>query len=158
LSPLLVSKSGGVRCLHFSWPGSDVAVSDPGRFRLGWRDATFRAGTQDVLVDAVVVDKKGIFQRDLTRQDFKLLEDGKEQKITSFSLEHGSAGAFEQALHRSGLRQRGTRIAEQVIQFVDCNASPDLYLAVFSRVNREMRLQQDFTSDADRIKAALGTM
>ena len=29
--------------------------------------ATFRAGTQEVLVDAVVVDKKGNFQRDLTR-------------------------------------------------------------------------------------------
>jgi hypothetical protein len=46
-------------------------------------DATFRAGTQEVLVDVVVVDKKGNVQRDLTRQDFKIWEDGKEQKITS---------------------------------------------------------------------------
>src|SRR5579863_5838281 len=55
------------------------------------KDVTFRAAAQEVLVDAAVVDKQGNFQRNLTRQDFKILEDGKEQKITSFSLE--SAGA-----------------------------------------------------------------
>ena len=47
-------------------------------------DATFHADSQVVLVGAVVADKNGNVPRDLTRQDFKILEDGKEQKITTF--------------------------------------------------------------------------
>jgi hypothetical protein len=44
--------------------------------------ATFRAGTQEVLVDAVVVDKKGNFQRDrISVGDYhKLNRDGSEYK------------------------------------------------------------------------------
>jgi VWFA-related protein len=136
-------------------PAQSPAPSSP-----GGGDARFRAGTQEVLVDAIVVDKKGNFQRDLTREDFKIWEDGKEQKITSFSLEgagvpghssrHFIALVFD--TERPGLR-------EEVMQFVDRFAAPDLYLSVFSRVNnREMRLQQAFTPDAGRIKAALRTM
>src|SRR5580692_6892347 len=51
---------------------------------------TLHAETRVVLVDAVATDKKGKFARDLTEKNFKLWEDGKEQQITSFSLE--SAG------------------------------------------------------------------
>jgi VWFA-related protein len=126
----------------------------------GAGDATFRAGTQEVLVDAVVSDKKGNFQRDLTQHDFKIWEDGKEQKITSFSLE--SAGVpGHSSKHFIALvfeNEQRPRLREEVMQFVDRFASPDLYLAVFSRVNGEMRLQQDFTSDAGRVKAALREM
>ena len=120
---------------------------------------TFRAGAEEVLVDAVVTDKKGHFQRDLTRNDFKIFEDGKEQKITSFSLEspetpghaakHFISLVFEH--ERPGLR-------DEVMQFVDRSAAPDLYLAVFSKVNGEMRLQQPFTTDARKVKAALRQM
>src|SRR5580704_13119091 len=39
-----------------------------------------------VLVDAVVTDKKGKYLRDLKQDDFKVLEDGKEQAITSFTF------------------------------------------------------------------------
>lgn len=38
------------------------------------------------LVDAVVTDKKGNYVHDLTQNDFKLYEDNKEQKVTSFSF------------------------------------------------------------------------
>jgi hypothetical protein len=48
------------------------------------------AETRLVLVDAVALDRKNSFARDLTQKDFRIWEDGREQKITSFSLE--SAG------------------------------------------------------------------
>jgi VWFA-related protein len=123
---------------------------------------TFRAGVQEVTVEAVVTDKKGNFQRDLTRENFKLWEDGKEQKITSLSLEGSSAAghsgrhfiAFVFDSERPGLR-------EEVVQFVERNASPDLYLAVYSRVPGEqmrLKLQQAFTTDAARIQAAIRNM
>jgi VWFA-related protein len=123
---------------------------------------TFRAGVQEVTVEAVVTDKKGNFQRDLTRDNFKLWEDGKEQKITSLSLEgSGTTGrsgrhfiAFVFDSERPGLR-------EEVVQFVERNASPDLYLAVYSRVPGEqmrLKLQQAFTTDAARIQAVIRNM
>ena len=125
----------------------------------GDAEATFRAGTEEVLVDAVVVDKKGRFQRDLTARDFKIWEDGKEQKITSFSLA-GAGVPGHSSKHFLALvfDSETPGLREEVMQFVDRFAAPDLYLAVFSRVNREMRLQQDFTPDAARIKAALRAM
>jgi VWFA-related protein len=122
----------------------------------------FRAGIQEVTVEAVVTDKKGNFQRDLSQENFKLWEDGKEQKITSLSLEgSGATGrsgrhfiAFVFDSERPGLR-------EEVSQFVDRFASPDLFIAVYSRVpddQMRLKLQQPFTTDAGRIKTALHNM
>ncbi len=38
-----------------------------------------------VLVDSVVMDKKGNYIRDLTQNDFKVFEDNKEQAVSTFS-------------------------------------------------------------------------
>jgi len=56
----------------------------------GGAEAIIHSETRVVLVDAVAVDKKNKFVRDLSAKDFTIREDGKEQKITSFSFE--SAG------------------------------------------------------------------
>jgi VWFA-related protein len=123
------------------------------------QNATFRAGTQEVLVDAAVFDKKGNFQGDLTRDDFQLLEDGKPQKITSFSLAGASTASGRDA-HFVALvfesEEEGLR--DEVSQFVRRAAAPDLYFAVFSRVNGEMRLALPFTTNAARVEAALKEM
>src|SRR4026209_1646332 len=44
----------------------------------------FRAGIDLVTVDAVVLDKDGNPVPGLTRQDFEVEEDGREQQITEF--------------------------------------------------------------------------
>ena len=49
---------------------------------------TFRASTEVVLVNVTVRDKSGKFVSNLKPEDFKLLEDGKAQKITSFDVEN----------------------------------------------------------------------
>ena len=46
-----------------------------------------RTETKQVLVDAVVTDKKGNYVRDLEQKSFKVAEDGKAQTIKSFSYE-----------------------------------------------------------------------
>lgn len=46
---------------------------------------TFRLEVNYVEVDAVVTDAQGNFVRDLTRNDFTILEDGKPQAISTFS-------------------------------------------------------------------------
>jgi VWFA-related protein len=118
---------------------------------------TFRAGTEEVLVDAAVADKKGNFQRDLAQEDFKILEDGKEQKITSFAL--GNAGGRSKHFIALVFDNEYPGLREEVMRFVDRVASPDLYIAVFSRANRgELLLRQAFTTDAGRVRAVLGAM
>ena len=47
---------------------------------------TFRAGVQMIDVDVVVTDKDGKPVRDLTTDDFEIVEGGKPQTIRTFSL------------------------------------------------------------------------
>ena len=47
---------------------------------------TFRAEINYVEVDARVLDGQGKFRSDLTASDFQVLEDGKPQRVTAFSL------------------------------------------------------------------------
>ncbi len=47
---------------------------------------TFKVEVNYVEVDAVVVDKQGSFVRDLKRDDFQVLENGKPEKIATFSF------------------------------------------------------------------------
>lgn len=53
----------------------------------GQEEATFRTDVRVVNVLASVRDKKGAFIRDLSRDDFSLIEDGRPQTITYFSRE-----------------------------------------------------------------------
>lgn len=124
---------------------------------------TLRSETRVVLVDAIAVDKKGKFIRDLTQKDFRIWEDGKEQKIGSFYLEssgvnperpnkHYIAMLFDASAGQAGqiaARQEATR-------FVDGFASPDRYMAVTSyNPNGELHVAQNFTTDRDQLKRAL---
>lgn len=47
---------------------------------------TFRVDVEYVEVDAIVTDRTGQFVRDLTRDDFQVLEDGRPQKVELFSI------------------------------------------------------------------------
>lgn len=47
---------------------------------------TFRAEVNYVEVDAVVLDSQGRFVRDLRREDFQILENGKPQTVSNFAL------------------------------------------------------------------------
>ena len=48
--------------------------------------ATFQVQVDFVDIDAVVTDERGNFVADLTKDDFELLDDGKPQEISAFSL------------------------------------------------------------------------
>src|SRR5271163_2774266 len=51
------------------------------------KDFTVSVKVDRVLVNVVARDKKGNLIKDLKREDFTILEDGKPQKIVSFDLE-----------------------------------------------------------------------
>src|SRR5437016_8962213 len=86
-----------------------------------------------VLVDSVVTDKKGNYIRDLTQNDFKVLEDNKEQPVSTFST--GADAATEANGQRRYLIlffDNSTMAAPDQIQarsaatkFIAANAGPD---------------------------------
>ena len=50
------------------------------------QNPTFRLQVEVVEMDVRVTDAKGNFVRNLTKDDFQIFEDGKEQTVTTFSL------------------------------------------------------------------------
>ena len=118
-----------------------------------------RTETKQVLVDAVVTDKKGNYVPGLTEKDFKVLEDGKEQAIRSFAYEAESSASpsgqkhylvlfFDNSTMSFGDQAVARRAAGK---FVDANAGPNRYMAVVEFTGG-MRISQNFTADADRLR------
>ena len=128
-------------------------------------DTVIRSETRVVLVDAVATDKKNKPVRDLTQKDFRIWEDGKEQKIASFSLE--TAGVLPERSSRhyiilffdTSTLSPSTLLAakKDATRFVDTFASPDRYIAVIA-YGGSMQVLQNFTPDATRLDAALANL
>lgn len=131
----------------------------------GGAETVIRSETRIVLVDASVTDKKNKFVRDLTQKDFHIREDGKEQKITSFSLESAGVSPERSAKHyivlffdTSSLTPSALLTERQdAIRFVDAFASPDRNIAVISYAET-MQILQNFTADPVRVKDALNKL
>ena len=122
-----------------------------------------KSETRVVLVDAVVTDKKGQYVRDLGQKDFHVLEDNKEQKITSFSFEadpnspnnsqkHYMVLLFDNATMNFGDQALARQAAAK---FIDANAGPNRLMAVIDYAGG-LVVAQNFTADADRLKKVVG--
>src|SRR6266850_208853 len=64
-----------------------------------------------VLVDVVVTDKKGTYVHDLSQADFKVLEDNKEQQVSSFSAGVDAAAQANGQRRKNSSRPMPDRIA-----------------------------------------------
>ncbi len=60
---------------------------------------TFRSGVEYVEVDAIVTDERGQFVRGLTKDDFQVLEDGKRQTVSDFTLIDIPVERFDKPLY-----------------------------------------------------------
>ena len=88
-------------------PGA--AQTPPSEPRGSSRRVTFRAEVNYVEVDARVVDAQGKFVPDLTQDDFQVLEDGKPQKVTIFSL-----------VNHPGRARRAAAVCQQADRAATC--------------------------------------
>jgi VWFA-related protein len=122
---------------------------------------TITTETGLVIVDTVVTDKQGHYIRDLTQKDFRIFEDGKEQPVKSFSAESNAAAPsvnpnrylvlfFDNSTMSHGDQAQARAAA---LKFLDSNAGPNRYIAVVE-FGGTLRITQNFTSDAERLKAA----
>jgi VWFA-related protein len=126
-------------------------------------ETIIRTETRLVLVDAVAVDKKNQFVRDLTPKDFRLWEDGKEQKVTSFSLESSGVSPDRSNKHYIAMvfdtstagQTSQVVVRQEATKFIDGFASTDRYMAVVNYADG-LQIAQNFTADAERLKKALG--
>src|ERR1017187_5553813 len=118
-----------------------------------------RTETKQVLVDAVVTDKKGNYVPDLSQKDFKVWEDGKEQSIRSFAYEAEAAspGAAQKHYLVLFFDNSTMNFSDQVVarraagKFVEANAGPNRYMAVVNFTG-DVKIAQNFTADAERLK------
>jgi len=109
------------------------------------------------LVDAVVTDKKGECIRDLTAKDFRVWQDGKEQRVTSAEIQSGAAEKKNYMVvlfdNTTMNAPRQKQIKEALSELVgDPNANLALALAVYSG---GMSLAQNFTTDVAQMKKAI---
>jgi VWFA-related protein len=107
-----------------------------------------------VNVVATVTDEAGLYVSDLTEKDFIIEEDGQPQKIAHFNQSNDLPVSMGIVLDTSGSMERkigtATTAVERFIRSV--HKDDDIFLMTFS--NRP-DLQQDFTSDRERLARAL---
>jgi VWFA-related protein len=80
---LLVFLTGGALAAGQAQP---PAAQQPPASGAAQQPPTFKVRVDFVEVDAVVTDRQGRIVRDLKKEDFQVLEDGKAQSITNFTL------------------------------------------------------------------------
>jgi VWFA-related protein len=115
--------------------------------------------TREVLVDAIVTAKNGAYVSDLTAKDFRLSQDGKEQIIKGFSLESASTAAETRSLvlffDETSMEARDQiPVRQAAASFIDAEAGPNHRMAI-ATFNGSMRIVQNFTDNAGRLKDAL---
>jgi VWFA-related protein len=121
------------------------------------QNSVIRTETRVVLVDTIVTDKHGAYVPGLSAKDFRVWEDNKEQTIRSVALEKGTANARPRylVLFFAPMQAAERMVARRAVSgFIDANAAENRRIAVVS-YNGEMRIGQNFTDDAGRLKAAV---
>ena len=108
-----------------------------------------------VNVTATVIDGSGRSVQGLTAQDFQVLEDGREQKISFFSHDSRVPISLGVLLDISGSLQDKLRQGLQTVREIASTLSADdeMFVVMFnSRVN----VRQTFTSNSEEIQRSLG--
>jgi VWFA-related protein len=150
--------------------GVAAAISTPLAAQNGGAGETvIRVESREVVVDTTVVDKNGTFVPGLAQKDFRVLEDGKEQRITAVSIMSAGTSPTSSEKHYIALffdastmpQADRTTVRQEASRFVASFASPDRYMAVVD-FNGNLQIQQNFTTDVNGLKNALaqnrGTM
>src|SRR5260370_41274337 len=122
---------------------------------------TIKKESRLVLVDTVVTDKKGNYLHDLSKNDFRVFEDNKEQSIVSFSSGADTATPQNPQKHYLVLFFDNSSMAlpDQISaraaapRFIESNAAPDHLMAVVDFTG-SIRIVQNFTANTQFLQPA----
>lgn len=116
---------------------------------------TFRTGVEMVIINAVVRDHKGRVVPNLTRSDFELFDNGRQQKIKDFRADRApitvallfdTSGSMRVASNADAARTAADQFLSWLQQGKD-------QVAVFS-FDSTLRELQGFTRDEERVRAS----
>src|SRR5437868_180632 len=115
---------------------------------------SLRVDVRLVNVVATVTDASGRHVPDLSADDFTVLVDGLTQQITHFTQDHDVPVSVGILVDTSGSMQGKMQAAtEAVDRFINnVHQEDDIFLMTFAR---EIKLEQDFTSDRRKLSRAL---
>jgi Ca-activated chloride channel family protein len=116
----------------------------------------FRTGVELINVTATVTDRTGRFVSDLRREDFRIYEDGVEQRISHFSNERVPVSlgiALDTSGSMDGEKIRAARRALDRFLFDLLDRDDEVFLY---RFDARPELIAGWTTDRNRLSAALG--
>src|SRR5438094_7461650 len=136
-----------------------------------------RGGTQEVLLDVVVRDRKGKPVRNLQSKNIEIFDEGARVKVTGFRLVTASDAAGVPAASGSAasggskaldlrrvrlvslvferLDNDARRLARQAsLEFLKNELAQNVYIAVFI-IDQKLHLVQQFTNDRDLLREAI---
>lgn len=136
------------------------------------QEKPIRLRTNEVIVDAIIIDKKNRFVTDLTADDFEIFEDGVKQKITSFRFESlgesdtaDTAKTAEPAKERpfnlvtlvfdaQTTRDGALRARQAALEYINTGMRANDYVAVFG-IDLGLLLLAPYTNDKASLKQAV---
>ena len=113
-----------------------------------------RVNTDLVVVNVTVTDGSGKYARGLRAADFKLLEDGREQKVSSFGAEETPFAAAVLLDFSGSMEKRVSMARAAAIRFLDGLREEDV--AAVYRFDSEIEQLQDYSASRDLAPLAFG--
>ncbi len=133
-------------------------------------EPTFKVGSEEVVLDVVVRDKKGHLIKDLKPKDFTVTDNGQQHPVKSFRLVEGtdavsSTGARSQldplrqvrlvTLIFQGLDQSGNRLArDAAMSLIKSELGPNVFMSVLA-IDHRLQVIQAFTNNRDLLKKSI---
>lgn len=146
-APLPPNQPGNTVQVPAGPPGQQgVEQGDNGTF-------TFKKKVEEVLLHATVVDQRQHLVTGLRQNDFMVFEDGRPMPITSFHQEDIPV-AIGIVIDNSGsMRDKRQKVNQAALNLVRASNPQDQVFVV--NFNDEYYLDQDFTSDLNRLREGL---
>lgn len=115
--------------------------------------STIKVNVRLVEVYATVLDHKGKYVDGLKQGDFKVLEDGKPQRISTFESNTDALSCAILLDTTGSMREALPRVKNSVVRLID-ELGPEDAIAIFT-FNDHLTVRQDFTTDKEAAKRAV---
>jgi Ca-activated chloride channel homolog len=113
----------------------------------------FKKKVEEVVLHAIVVDPQNHLISDLNRDAFNVFENGKQQRMTSFRHENVPLALGILIDNSGSMRPKRQKVNEAALNLVrSSNVQDEVFVVNFGE---EYYLDQDFTGDVAKLKAAL---
>lgn len=137
------------------FPLLGLLLSSSGNARAQQQDKRIRADVNLVVLHATVVDERGRFVPDLKEENFRVLEDRIEQKLSLFKREDIPVTVGLVIDNSGSMREKRERVNIAALTFVQTSNPDDQVFVVNFNDDFYLDLDKDFTNDIGELKDAL---